>query len=401
MMRRFTKPVYPEGGSLVRASHMKNHARCIEELQKNIDPKSKRVSTKRGKKFPYYITLIKGGTDESPTYKVTVGWGYVCERKPGADDAILYHEAANMWDEIDATKLREFDIEIDEAVYIRVEVDADGFVNAPDEESDAVSIVIDADEETSVHYEPKVDDTTSLGAAGFYLYKLGVLKNEDDAVKIEKWLTGSHIDHFQELPAIRSTQSAAAGIGVIPYAWNNSTKSYELRPVVKGLGQNTITTNGNEVEVRGTTKDSDVAVWVGDTLISDPILSFRDGYETTGATVIGDEDPAVEPTLKELFIPTVVAWDDPDAQIQVTNIGGGGVVYEVRGNGVTQTLTYSVNGGSSTNFAVFKDGLFVSGSNISITVDEPTWPPTGWSEITLSVCVSGVPTSKVFLVKDP
>jgi len=208
--------------------------------------------------FPYKVSLITT-PGETPTYEVTVGWGYVCERIPGAGDAIAYHEAANMWDEVDPSKLRKFAITVGQAVYIRVEVDEDGKVNPPGG-GDAVTIVIDADAEESLHYEPKVDTDSSSGVAGFYLYKLALLEEVEGRVKLKKFLTGSHIDHFQELPAILSTTAEGTDIGVIPKEWNNSEKAYKLR-AIRGLCGIKIDQTSDEIEVKPNGDTFRVRIW--------------------------------------------------------------------------------------------------------------------------------------------
>jgi len=319
---------------------------------------------------PFTVRLITT-TGASPTYKVSVGWGYVCERIPGSGDAVEYHEAANMWDAADATKLRKFAITAGQAVYIKVHVNSDGLIAAPGGD-DAVAIVVASDETASVHYRPEVDTDTTAGGAGYMYYKLAVLKAPvapSTQPKLEKWLSGSHLDHYQDLPSIRSTLGIGAGVGVIPKEWSDGAKAYRLRALSKGLGQLTITTNSDHVEVRGTRKDSDVIVWRGNSSES-PLLAFRDGLETTGATVIGNEDPAVNPTDKDIYVPTVVGRGGATEQIKVTNIGNPGYVYKVEGNGKDGTLTYTIGGGSAQPLLAWIDGLVTNEGAINIPIPE-------------------------------
>jgi hypothetical protein len=205
--------------------------RALTELRERKIVGNVTTRAASGIKPPLWVTLhtLPG---ETPTYEVTVGWGYVCERIPGAGDAIAYHEAANMWDTEDPDQLAKFAITVGQAVYIRTEVDENGKIGIS--EGDAVTIVVDADEESSTHYIPKVDDGTSSGVAGHYLYKLAVLAapvSPSTTPTIVKWLTGSHIDHYQELPAILSATAGGTGIGVIPKEWSDSEKAYKFRAI--------------------------------------------------------------------------------------------------------------------------------------------------------------------------
>lgn len=406
----------------------------------------------RGSEMPFPVKLITttGGT---PTYEVTVGWGYVIERIPGSGNAVAYHEAANMWDEVDATKLRKFPIEVGQAVYIKVHVNADGEIGQPPAvppeveggeptQEDAVAIVVAADNAESVHYQPKVDTDTSAGARGYYFYKLDVLKaavSPSTQPRLEKWLSGSHLNHWQDLPAILSTLPVASGIGVIPEEWNNTAKAYRLRPVAKGAGNHTVTTFADYVEVRGTQKDGQIFIWYGDTVPTTAEITHADGHFTSGSTVIGDEEVPVDPQRFDIKIPEVVAWDDPDSQIQVSNIGvNGGTKYRVKGNGNNGTFSISVNGGSEVPLLTCKDGLVDSATtNIDIVVggalpdgvtlgdmlywggaewvllETPGDPDTGYEwvlhisatgpewiqyeKVTVNICVSGTPQEYTIL----
>lgn len=209
---------------------------------------------------PYKVSLITT-PGSPPTYEVTVGWGYVCERIPGPGDAVAYHEAANMWDTVDATKLRKHPITVGQAVYIRTEVDEDGKVGIS--EGDAVVIEIAADEASSTHYEPKVDDLDSEGDAGHCLYKLAVLKAPvapSTTPNLEKWLTGSHLDHYQELPAIKSTLLPGTDIGVVPKEWSESEKAYKLR-AIRGLCGVKVTQTTDEIQVKTSGNSFRVRIW--------------------------------------------------------------------------------------------------------------------------------------------
>jgi hypothetical protein len=302
-----------------------------------------------------------------------------------------------MWDTENPDQLAKFAITAGQAVYIRTEVDEDGKIGIA--AGDAVSIVVDADEETSTHYIPKVDNETSSGVAGHYLYKLAVLKEPiypATTPTLEKWLTGSHLDHYAELPSILSTLVATDGVGVIPQKWDDAARAYKLRALSKGFGQNTITTNTDEVEIRGTKKDGGVKIWYGDLEPSEPEIEWADGYLQTGAEVIGDEAEPPEPLVVDVKIPEVVPWADDDAQIQVNNIAAlGGTKYEIRGNAKDGSLTYTVGGGSPVTVLEWIDGLIVTEDVQNIPLPEVP----EMELVELEICVEGEMYTREFYCK--
>jgi hypothetical protein len=327
---------------------------------------------------------------------VTVGWGWVYEIIPGADDAFLPHEPANLWDETDPDLPARFDITTGQAVYVKVHVTAEGTIGAPEpaeeeEPEDAVSIVIDEDSVSSIHYTPRVDTLDTEGSAGIIYYKLTVLEagvGEGAAPKLKKYLTGSHIVHIEDLPAILSTLAIAAGIGVIPLEWDNSTRAYKLRAISKGYGKNTITTNADHVEVRGTLKDAGVKIWYGDTPPSTPEIEWSDGYMSTGTTVIGTEETPPDPLVIDIKIPEVqvirgLTLDNPAVN--------GGIIFRV---GLPE--------------ADAGDMLYFDGTDW-IPLDAPAAPSAGeqnvlhhdgalpswtlYEEITVQICIDGTPTA--------
>jgi hypothetical protein len=367
---------------------------------------------------PFGVTLITTpGTP--PSYQVTVGWGYVAEIIPTADDCIAYHQPGNMWSEEDPTELRRFSMEVGQAAYVKVNVDEHGRIGQPPEvppeepegeptQEDSVSIVIAADTTTSSHYTPRVDDLDSSGGRGYVYYKLAALEAGvgDDPPELKKYLTGSHIQHIQDLPAILSAYSPGAGIGVIPKEWDDSANVYRLRviaqkdPVAAVIPEGEdpgspaqdvqihVEQSGDKIIVKGNSKLREVVYQVGSGSEVE-VVNFDDGLETLGAP---EGNKIVIP------IPTVVEREE-DAQVTVTPIAVG---YRVQGNDNDATFSLSLNGGSPETLFETIDGLVISPSkNINITVGGgTTWPPSGWSEINLSVCIDGTPTTKTFLVKD-
>jgi hypothetical protein len=149
-------------------------------------------------------------------------------------------------------------------------------------------------------------------------------------VKLKIYHTGN-IAHFQPELAENTLSPASEGLGGrVLKLWNTLTGQWMFRMISKGLGQNTITEDGDEIEIRGTKRDGDIYVWYGDTEPSTPELTHRDGYFTSGEEVDGDEDPAVDPERFDIKIPEVVAGTG----VTVTNTAvNGGTRYEVSADG--------------------------------------------------------------------
>ena len=168
--------------------------------------------------------------------------------------------------------------------------------------------------------------------------------------------------------------SATDGIGVMTKEWSESYVAYRFRVLSKALGQLNITTNGNVVEVRGTKKNADLTVYVGNVAQS-PTIGFEDGLLTTGATVEGDEDPAVASMQIPIPIPTVTSDDE---SVTITNNGGA--------NGPIYDLSVDAS-----------DALPSGTSGQILRHNGTTWVATSVTEVTLSYCASGTPTTGTFL----
>lgn len=372
-----------------------------------VTPPRKPVKT--GDSIPFKVTLYKIFPEEggAPTYEVTVAWGYVIERIPGYGDPVAYHEPDNMWEKdeegevINPKKLARFAITAGQAVYIKCNISADGTITPieippvpPSEEpteEPAVTITIDEDEKEGLHYEPKVDDETPDGADGFYFYKLVVFKSPEVPEgeeppdpplppKLEKWLTGSHIDHWQDLPSILSTMLPAEGVGCIIKRWDNDARAYKIRAVIKGLGKNTITTEADAVEVRGTKLDAGVFVWYRGIEPSTSLYNWEDGYNMTGTQVIGNEPVPPDPMKLDIIMPVVQELDE-DPQVHVSELPQANpkaAVYLVRGNSNDGVLTVTYGEDSPVTVLEWKDGLVTSEpANITIPAPEGDGLPEG------------------------
>lgn len=310
-------------------------------------------------KPPFYVDFRQ--VDGTPdTYFVTVNPGYVYEVVPYGNEALNYFEPENI--------LTEISISPDEAVYVKVKLLADGTIGS-DNPDPAVEIIVQSNNSASVYYEPKVDDETSTGSVGTMYYKLAVLESGSPP-SINRILSGSHICHHQDLPKIATTIDLSAGIGVIPKDFDSTTGEYRLRALTEGLGQLTIETNADDIEIRGNKKLANLLIQRGDASPDiTPIMEFEDGLTKTGAESVGNEDPAVDPQEVVIKMPTVVAGTG----ITVTNTAApDDFVYEVSTDGDLGETVYhpwKITRTAANTWLV--KGGFVFGFNGESSIDVP------------------------------
>lgn len=89
MSRQFTSPVKPQVGQSIKADHMQNHARAIEELQRVIFPNAK---SKAPRIKPINLYLIHAGLDSNGDSLVRVTPGYVNGEMPTLETVPLDDE---------------------------------------------------------------------------------------------------------------------------------------------------------------------------------------------------------------------------------------------------------------------------------------------------------------------
>jgi hypothetical protein len=335
-----------------------------------VPPTWKERASAKTKRLPFEVELFNSGTTESPTWKVRVHPGKINERVPGVgNEATKNHEPGNLYVEAsDPPVLTEFSVSSGQGVFIKVDIKKDGTVGTDEVGADPVNIEIASADPgpNSTHYQPVVDTEDYDGETGIYYYKLAkIVAGDGGVLTVEKFLTGSHISHFQELPAVKSMRQIEEGVGVVPKQWNNDNRYYELRALIEGFGNLTIETLVDEVEIRGNKINNEIHIIYGDIEPSVPDAVFVDGLIDTGTEVIGDEDPPVEVASPiRIKVPTVVQMIG-DAQVTVTNTGAVGDIYEVRGNSKDGYL--SVNGVATA--LEWKDGLVTAEGGVDIEVD--------------------------------
>jgi hypothetical protein len=199
---------------------------------------------------PFELTLLSTGS----AYKVTVGPGLVNERIPGSDPGLATHYPSNIGG---FTEDRvEFSISVGQQISLRVLVKANGQVG---HDSDPpVTVVIEDEDRESVHYiPPGADDST--GTNGAYHYKLGVLRAGDvstDPPHLERWLSGDHIEHFQDVTRLDNvTNPSTTNLARPLKKYDADTNRWLFRSLVPHPdGQAKVDETADEMRVRGNEK---------------------------------------------------------------------------------------------------------------------------------------------------
>jgi len=185
------------------------------------------VSAIQQKPLPFDLTLYSAG---AAAYEITVQDGWVNERSPISTGNVTFcHKPGNILTDGDRTR---FGISVGEQVSLVVHVDEDGGLDSGS--GDPVEIAITGEDEASTHYDPPVGDETS-GSGGTYYYKLGVLRDADathPSPWIERFLAGSHVSHFRELPKFKKK----AGTYDIFKEFDAAAGEYKTKGLTAGEG---------------------------------------------------------------------------------------------------------------------------------------------------------------------
>ena len=232
-----------------------------------------------------FDVLLEAVPDTDPVeYQVLVQDGWVNERIPGVNDpvtnATAVHKPHNILWGADgasespvkaATDRREFPITIDQQVSILVYVNAEGGIELPSGNTDPgpTSIVVETEDEKSIHYVPPRPVDSDVGIAGEYHYKLAVLRDADathSAPWLEIFLAGSHLDHFRDLPILDNSAAAAANIGRPFFKYKKDINTYLFRSLDATAGQLEIeeidTADDGAINIRGNSFDGEIEISV-------------------------------------------------------------------------------------------------------------------------------------------
>lgn len=252
-------------------------------------PKSKPKDT-----LPPFHVRLGATTATPPVYYVTIADGYVNEIIPGGTgDALAKHFPENIKD---GDERATFNVTAGKQVSLIVEVDEHGAITASGGDP-AVRVEIEDVDPESTHYEPKIGDA-STGIAGIYRYQLATIEapeTEGGSPVLKRVLSGSHIQHFRELPKLINLPAAStANTGRLVKEYDKASNEYRFRSIAKGDGQLRVDENGDNVTVRGNGKTFALKYLVTGGSLQDA-ANFEDGLCTDEGTVT-IPIPAATPT---------------------------------------------------------------------------------------------------------
>lgn len=280
------------------------------------DHPSNRGDSGGGDNDPFFVSLLvdppliqpPDSSEEEPvfpgTYKVNVGWGYVCERLSDTGVVLTYHYPIG----IDTLMA----IEVNQSVCVKVRVKSGGSIGAPDPQVDppvyATTIVV-MDNADIVDLAPTTEP-------GFYYYKLAELVTAiepGDPPVLTKWLTGSHIDHFVSNASAgtgdhmwKVTSSGPAG-GVSPdttYSVAGGIAVIQGTRVTVAAKPNLAASGGTGFVVLKVTRNSASRVYDPGNI---PVIEF---YTTVPPSTYAAEYTVLAETLA-VTVPAVIPGDPP------------------------------------------------------------------------------------------
>jgi hypothetical protein len=181
-----------------------------------------------------------------------------------------------------------------------VEVDEHGAIAAAASDPPVRAEVESADEE-SIHYIPKIGDATA-GVAGSYHYKICTLEAPEVSggpPVLKRWLAGSHISHFREIPkVVNLPEGSTTDVARVIKEYHKPSNEIRFRSLSKGDGQLRVHEEGDHMVARGNAKGLIIRYQVEGESAQD-VAEFEDGLTTTGA------DAPAEKTVVTIPIPAL------------------------------------------------------------------------------------------------
>jgi hypothetical protein len=242
----------------------------------------------------------EGGEEEPQIWTVNVRPGYVVERVVLAEtDSVVYWEPDGIFDEEEPTKLKDYEITADQAIYVQVEVLKTGAIGIEpevpplDPPPPPVLIAVMPNDQESTHFEPPIGE--GEGAPGTYYYKLAELETVDGVTRIKSTMGGQNIDHWLDLLTFKVRS------GANPWKeWNAEEGIYYTKGFI-AAGQLTLAENEDDLTYQGNKRNLEVRFREADA--SEPegeeTLNFEDGLSMDGEV---DAAPATE---RDIILPIV------------------------------------------------------------------------------------------------
>jgi len=188
-----TLPKLLRTGTELTARHMNGIRDAIATLSARRVEGGRMPNMHEDPPFSVWLRYKPAGDDGPAKYFVTVSKGLVCELDRVQDNtstAIILHAPPMI---MDGTYLREHEIAVDQAVFVRVTENANGKIAGLGADP-AVEIVIEAKDTISTNY------VNGYQPARYY-YKLAELTTIDSVDRLTHYLSGSHIYHETGLTA--------------------------------------------------------------------------------------------------------------------------------------------------------------------------------------------------------
>lgn len=261
--------------------------RSVAELKFRLRPSRRQVIV------PLQVDLFE--ENESGIYYVTMQDGCVNERVPGGEDsALIAHEVPDLKlgedavaeDGEEASDRRRFYLAVGQQLSVIVEVDEHGAIAAAASDPPVRAEVESADEE-SIHYIPKIGDATA-GVAGSYHYKICTLEAPEVSggpPVLKRWLAGSHISHFREIPkVVNLPEGSTTDVARVIKEYHKPSNEIRFRSLSKGDGQLRVHEEGDHMVARGNGKNFVLRYQVEGSSAEDA-ATFEDGLITDEGSV--------------------------------------------------------------------------------------------------------------------
>jgi hypothetical protein len=218
----------PRRGEKILASDIAKLNQAVKRLSKREYPDRFSAFSQKKQAFEVSLKIEPSGGEGDPTYKVSVGEGYVVERQVMEDPSLKYHEVDKIT--YDGGEVTWLPIEAGQAIYVFFECDKKGVIQGvPD-------LLVDDDDKAHEHWKP--EGFQFGGADGSYYYKLAVFELPEGNPRIKNFHTGENIDHYSERVNFKNKEPDVDGeLRPIGHIYEEGEDIYWLKTAVQLSGQ--------------------------------------------------------------------------------------------------------------------------------------------------------------------
>jgi hypothetical protein len=217
----------PRRGEKILASDIAKLNQAVKRLSKREYPDRFSAFSQKKQAFEVSLKIEPSGGEGDPTYKVSVGEGYVVERQVMEDPSLKYHEVDKIT--YDGGEVTWLPIEDGQAIYVFFECDKKGVIQGvPD-------LLVDDDDKAHEHWKP--EGFQFGGADGSYYYKLAVFELPEGNPRIKNFHTGENIDHYSERVNFKNKEPDVDGeLRPIGHIYEEGEDVYWLKTLVQLSG---------------------------------------------------------------------------------------------------------------------------------------------------------------------